>query len=63
MHICPCSVLSSVIWRMHMIILEKHIVEYRKLYKECFGIDITLEDARQQALHLLKVIHILEGKL
>ena len=48
---------------MHMIILEKHIVEYRKLYKECFGIDITLEDARQQALHLLKVIHILEGKL
>ena len=46
-----------------MIILEKHIVEYRKLYKEFFGIDITFEDARQQALYLLKVIHILEGKL
>lgn len=43
-----------------MTIKDQKITEFQTLYKECFGIDITLEQAKIEATKLVNILRILK---
>ena len=45
-----------------MTIKDERIIEYQELYKKCFGIDIAFDQAKMEALHLIRILRVLRRK-
>jgi hypothetical protein len=45
-----------------MTISNQKVIEYQGMYKKYFGIDINFEQAKIEALHLLRVLQILRKR-